>query len=57
MIEAIELDPLWLFFGYEMEVLSNTHAIMRFTDCSAQKGWPKMGKEVFFMSERRRRLF
>jgi hypothetical protein len=47
LVRAIELDPLWLFFGYEVEQLSSTQAVARFTDCLAQKGRLKMGKEVF----------
>jgi len=43
LIKAIGLDPLWLFFGYEVEQISMSEAVMRFTDCLAQKGRLKMG--------------
>lgn len=47
LVKAIELDPLWLFFGYEVEYLSNTEAVVRFTDCPAQKGRLKIGRAIF----------
>jgi len=47
LIQAIELDPLWLFFGYNVEQISSTQAVVRFTDCLPQKGRRKIGKEVF----------
>ena len=47
LIEAIGIDPLWLFFNYEVKRLSKTEAVMQFTNCPAQEGRKKMGKEVF----------
>ena len=47
LIKAIGLDPLWLFFGYEVEQISNTKAVVRFTDCPAQKGRIKIGRAIF----------
>ena len=45
LIKAIGLDPLWLFFGYEVDQLSVTLAVMRVTDCLAQKGRLRGGKD------------
>ena len=46
-LEAFRLDPLSIFFDYELEVISPNRVVMRFTNCPAQKGRLKMGKEVF----------
>jgi hypothetical protein len=47
LVKAIELDPLWFLFGYEVKQLSIAEAAVVFTDCLGQKARLKMGKELF----------
>ncbi len=48
LIEAINLDPLWTFFGgLKLEQLSDTHARLQVTSCLSQKERLRLGQEVF----------
>jgi hypothetical protein len=46
LVTAIEIDPAWLSWGYQVELVSNTKAIFRVTECTAQQARLRSGRDI-----------
>ena len=47
LVKALARAPSWLFFGYSIDQLSETEAVLQVTKCLAQTGRLRGGRGVF----------